>query len=97
MYKRQGERFDGHEFIASVCEAGAAAVICSNFTRSQAETLPGDAAVILVSDTLAALGKIAGTVRRKLKIPVVGVTGSVGKTSTKDLTAAALSLSLIHI
>lgn len=52
---------------------------------------PGDAAVILVSDTLAALGKIAGTVRRKLKIPVVGVTGSVGKTSTKDLTAAALS------
>lgn len=86
----KGQRFDGRDFIPSVCELGAAAVICADFAPEQAALLPGDTAILCVSDTLTALGQIAQAVRRKLDIPVVGVTGSVGKTSTKDLVAAAL-------
>lgn len=87
----KGERFDGHTFIPAVCEAGATAVLCSGISREQAVRLPGDTAILCVPDTLKALGDLAGAVRGKLKIPVIGITGSVGKTSTKDLTAAALS------
>jgi len=86
-----GERFDGHDFVASALEAGARGVVVS------AARLPGqDASAIptgglyVVPDTLEALGRLAGHRRRALPARVVGITGSSGKTGTKDLMAAAL-------
>lgn len=86
---RAGELFvplvaerDGHEFIGGALERGAAAY----FTSRPA----AGGSAIVVADTAAALMALAAWARRRLDIPVVGVTGSVGKTSTKDLIAAAL-------
>lgn len=76
---------DGHEFIDAAIERGATAY----FTNGPA---PGGSAII-VDDTAAALMELAAWARRRLDIPVIGVTGSVGKTSTKDLIAAALGAS----
>lgn len=77
-----GERFDGHAFLAQAFEKGAAAAIVSK----PAEGYP----VILVQDTLAALQRLAAYHRSCYHIPVIAVTGSVGKTTTKDLLAACL-------
>jgi UDP-N-acetylmuramoyl-tripeptide--D-alanyl-D-alanine ligase len=78
---------DGHEFIRMAVAAGAGAYLTSK---------PADAAVdtpaVEVGDTLAALGDLAGLARCRLQGPVVGVTGSVGKTSVKDLLAAVLGV-----
>ena len=76
-----GER-DGHDFIPMAMEKGAAAVLC---TRPQ-ENIPH----ILVEDTRIALGKIAQGERRRMGMKVVGVTGSVGKSTTKEMIAAVL-------
>jgi UDP-N-acetylmuramoyl-tripeptide--D-alanyl-D-alanine ligase len=73
---------DGHEFIPDALERKAAAYFTSR------PVMGGSA--IVVPDTAVALMALAGWARRRLDIPVVGVTGSVGKTSTKDLIAAAL-------
>jgi len=82
-----GDR-DGHRFIGAAAGAGAALHLCSDREALVASGQPG----VVVDDTLRALGELAAIVRRERipAIPVVGVTGSVGKTSTKDLTAAAL-------
>ncbi|MBR5868375.1 MAG: UDP-N-acetylmuramoyl-tripeptide--D-alanyl-D-alanine ligase, partial [Clostridia bacterium] len=74
-----GERFDGHDFIESALAAGAVAALSQ---KGEGEK------VIRVNNTLEALGKIAGAYREKLDPLVIGVTGSVGKTTTKDMTAA---------
>lgn len=78
-----GERLDGHDFIAAARENGAALVISSRVLDAPP--------YILVPDTLRALHDIARCYRNKFTIPVVGLTGSAGKTSTKDMVAAALS------
>lgn len=90
-----GERVDGHKFIASVFEKGAALAV----TRKTPEQVAAETGIssegwgsyLLVEDTLQALKDIAEAYRRKLFIPVVGITGSVGKTSTKELIAGVLS------
>jgi len=74
---------DGHDFIDTALEAGASAYLT---TEEPLET----GTAIRVDDTSLALMALATWARRRLDIPVVGVTGSVGKTSTKDLIAAAL-------
>jgi UDP-N-acetylmuramoyl-tripeptide--D-alanyl-D-alanine ligase len=74
---------DGHEFIDAALAAGAAAYLTSQPPRA--------GTAIEVADTAVALMTLAAWARRRLDVPVVGITGSVGKTSTKDLTAAALS------
>lgn len=81
----KGERVDGHDFIDSVFEKGALGVVC--------EKVPTDAkgAFILVKDSFQALKDIAEAYRKTLRIPVVGITGSVGKTSTKEFIAAVLA------
>jgi len=81
-----GEKFDGHGFIKSSLEKGAAA----SLTSKPMDPINGKA-LIRVEDTLKALGDIAAFYRSKFNIPVVGITGSVGKTSTKDMVSAALS------
>lgn len=81
-----GARVDGHTFIPSVLEQGALGVI------SEKEPVPGvEGNYIVVESTMQALKKIAAYYLEQLKIPVVGITGSVGKTSTKEMIAAVLS------
>lgn len=90
-----GERVDGHRFIASVFEKGAVLAITQKTPEQvEAETgisSEGWGSYILVEDTLQALKDFAEYYRRKFSIPVVGITGSVGKTSTKEFIAGVLS------
>jgi UDP-N-acetylmuramoyl-tripeptide--D-alanyl-D-alanine ligase len=83
-----GERFDGHEFCAQAAAAGAAALVVS---RPISVELSANVAVLQVPDTRLALGALARAWRRELAPRVVAITGSVGKTTTKELTAAVLS------
>ncbi len=83
----RGETFDGHDFIAEALSRGCRAVCAS-----KANKLPeGRYSAILVPDTLSAYQKIAGAYRAGRGFRVIGVTGSVGKTSTREFIAAALS------
>ncbi len=77
----QGAR-DGHDFIPTAMEKGAAAALCSRSV--------GDYPCILVEDPRIALGKIAREERRRLGCRSVGITGSVGKSTTKEMIAAVL-------
>lgn len=81
----KGARVDGHDFIPAVLEQGALAVI------SEKRLPEGSGNYILVEHTVKALGAIAAYYLEQLQIPVVGITGSVGKTSTKEMIAAVLS------
>ncbi|MBR1805667.1 MAG: UDP-N-acetylmuramoyl-tripeptide--D-alanyl-D-alanine ligase [Selenomonadaceae bacterium] len=82
----KGERFNGEDFAADALKKGASAVLVSkNFAQDV------DGVVIKVDDTLTAYRQIAGSWRNRFNIPVVAITGSNGKTTTKDLTAAALT------
>lgn len=84
-----GEHFDGHTFCQAACQKGAAL-----FLVSDGNSLPDLASGILVSDTLLALHALARGYRKKLGCKVIAVTGSVGKTSTREMLAAALSRSM---
>ena len=92
-----GERFDGHDFVGAAFAAGAAAAVVSRAAAEaglgRAEGVP-PGALFAVEDTLVALGHLATHRRTALPARVVGITGSSGKTGTKDLTAAALSSTL---
>jgi UDP-N-acetylmuramoyl-tripeptide--D-alanyl-D-alanine ligase len=87
----RGERFDGHRFVAAAFEAGACGVVVSD----PAAVVPGGAGeprvVIAVADTVRALQALGHTVRRASGAKVVAVTGSVGKTTTKEAAAAFLA------
>ncbi len=88
----EGERFDGHDFIPTALEKGAAGVIArADKVRDSAQRLDHEAGLIAVDDTLAALHALAKNYRRQFRIPVVAVTGSCGKTTTKDMLAAILA------
>ncbi|MBQ8822481.1 MAG: UDP-N-acetylmuramoyl-tripeptide--D-alanyl-D-alanine ligase [Lachnospiraceae bacterium] len=81
----KGERVDGHSFIPAVAEKGALGVICE---KEQTElTLP----YIIVEDSFTALRQIGEFYRAQLNVKVVGITGSVGKTSTKEFIAGVLA------
>ncbi len=82
----RGERFDGHHFLPDAVARGAAGVLVS----SPPEVRDG-ASVILVDDTLSALQQLGREVRRRSGARVVAVTGSTGKTTTKEVTASLLS------
>ncbi len=85
-----GERFDAHDFIGQAVGDGATGVVVSNPDKVPAD-LPGDVLVLLVDDTREALRRLAVTMRGRSKAKVVAVTGSVGKTTVKDMIAAALA------
>jgi UDP-N-acetylmuramoyl-tripeptide--D-alanyl-D-alanine ligase len=80
-----GDRFDGHDFVAEAVSRGALGAVVSRPPSGGS-----DQRLYPVDDTLVALGALAAFRRRRLRAPVVAITGSSGKTSTKDLTAAAL-------
>jgi len=82
-----GERFEGHDFIPAAAEKGAAGVLVQRGKEKVPDTAFGGAAVILVDDTLRALGDIAHWWRSGFSIPIVAVTGSSGKTTTKEMIA----------
>ena len=81
----RGEKTDGHRFIASALEKGAVCALC--------EWVPEgvEGPVLVVGDVQCALEEIAASYRRTLHIPIVGVTGSVGKTTAKEMIASVLS------
>ncbi len=85
----KGERFDGHDFIEKAVNEGAVCIIAEKAAKF---SLPANSeiAVIEVTDTLRALGELANWWRRRHDVIVVGITGSVGKTTTKEMTAHIL-------
>ena len=85
----QGENFNGEDFLRDAAEKGATGAIVSQNCRE--ENLNANIAVVAAEDTLAAYQALARANRQKFAAPVIAVTGSNGKTTTKELTAAALS------
>ncbi|TDA70476.1 MAG: UDP-N-acetylmuramoyl-tripeptide--D-alanyl-D-alanine ligase [Clostridia bacterium] len=84
----KGPRFDGHDFVPAALAGGAAGAVVSRegFAAVASQGRP----IIKVADTVRALQDWAGAHRRRFSLPVVAVTGSSGKTTTKDMAAAAL-------
>jgi len=90
----RGPRHDAHAFLADTVRAGAAALLVERAAFAAAggaAALPGAVAVIGVDDTTAALGALAAGHRRAFSGPVIAITGSNGKTTTKEMTAAILA------
>ncbi|MGR6836191.1 UDP-N-acetylmuramoyl-tripeptide--D-alanyl-D-alanine ligase [Syntrophomonas erecta] len=85
----KGENFDGHDFIDQAFQAGAAAAIISVGASRLRKKWP-QKAIIEVRDTLQALQDLAAANRQRFSLPVIAVTGSVGKTTTKEIIAACL-------
>ena len=83
----RGEKFDGHQFVQKAAELGAAGAMVDHAYEG---AVPEGFGLIKVSDTLKALQDVATHYRKSLPLRVVGITGSSGKTSTKDFTAAVL-------
>ncbi|MDR0674213.1 MAG: UDP-N-acetylmuramoyl-tripeptide--D-alanyl-D-alanine ligase [Zoogloeaceae bacterium] len=81
----QGERFDAHDYLEEAFAQGAAALLVHS-----ADKLPRGVPVILVEDTRLALGKLAAAWRRDYARPVIAVTGSNGKTTTREMIASIL-------
>jgi UDP-N-acetylmuramoyl-tripeptide--D-alanyl-D-alanine ligase len=88
----KGERFDGHDFIDAVSSHGVRFFVVEKSWISDHELPPG-CSVIAVSDTLHALGDLAAFHRARFSLPVIGITGSNGKTTTKEMLAAILASS----
>lgn len=82
----RGERFDGHDFASAAAKAGAAGIVCEHEVENTGKT-----PLLMVKSTQGALLQLARYYRSLFAIPVVGVTGSVGKTTTKEMIVAALS------
>jgi UDP-N-acetylmuramoyl-tripeptide--D-alanyl-D-alanine ligase len=85
-----GENFDGHDFVHKAMEKGAASVIISNEALLDLEKVDKAVSVIKVSDTLQALGDLAHNYRQRFSLSVIGLTGSSGKTTTKEMMATII-------
>ena len=92
-----GERMDGHDFLLQTAEKGVKAVLTARdevpgfYTRAGAVEKYKDIAIIRVADTLTGLQAVGRLARTKLAVPAIGVTGSVGKTTTREMVSYALS------
>lgn len=80
----KGERFDAHDFLAAAAQAAGALLV------SDAAKVPAGASAVLVDDTRLALGQLAAAWRAQFSMPVIAVTGSNGKTTTKEMIAGIL-------
>jgi len=90
----KGNRFDGHQFVSEAFAQGAAgAVVSAIWEDWKRDAACAQKPLILVDDTLEALGALAAAHRAQFQIPVMAVTGSTGKTTTKDMTAHVLGKS----
>ena len=88
FFALKGENTDGHRFVAGAIKAGASAAVVKKGWIAEARTT---SPVIAVDAPDLALGDLARSYRKRFNIPVVGITGSNGKTTTKDMTAAVLA------
>jgi len=86
----RGERFDGHDFIEGAITKGAIAVIVDNIHKLSAQKIPSNISVVSVKNSIRALGDIANWYRRLLNPFVIAITGSTGKTTTKEILARIL-------
>ncbi|HQP91627.1 MAG TPA: UDP-N-acetylmuramoyl-tripeptide--D-alanyl-D-alanine ligase [Candidatus Omnitrophota bacterium] len=84
-----GKKFDGHDFIEESINKGAKVIIYSN--QEKIKTFKKNVAYLKVKDTVRALGDLALFHRRRFDIPIIAVTGSSGKTTTKEMIAGVLS------
>jgi UDP-N-acetylmuramoyl-tripeptide--D-alanyl-D-alanine ligase len=88
----RGERYDGHRFLAAAAASGAAAAIVDAAgVREAPEALP----LLVVEDTRLALGRLAAHWRKRFPLPLVGLTGSSGKTTVKEMLASVLRESIV--
>lgn len=85
----RGERFDGHDYIREALDKGASLVLAE-----KGASIDPDIPAVYAENTVEALGKLARFHRSRFNIPVIAVTGSVGKTSTKEMIASVLSAGL---
>lgn len=85
FFALKGENFDGNNFVMQALENGA------SYAIADADNLPVDNRIIKVDDSLKCLQQLAGLHRHKMKAKVIAITGSNGKTTTKELSAAVLS------
>ncbi len=83
----RGERFDAHDFLGQAIASGATALMVADAAR-----LPSGVPGVVVDDTRLALGRLAQAWRAKFALPVIAVTGSNGKTTTKEMVAAILKV-----
>ena len=87
----KGERFDGHAYVDEVLHEGASGAVVSKAWASALDAcVPAGKALLVVEDPLVGLQRMAAAYRRGFEIPVIGITGSNGKTSTKEFAVAAL-------
>ena len=86
----KGEKFDGHDFVRTALEQGAAGILVQDEAKINQTPVDKTVAVIKVADTLLALGDLAHEWRKRFSIPVIGLTGSSGKTTTKEMMAAII-------
>ena len=89
-----GENFDGHDFANQAIEKGAMGIVVSHEIQGfgdSIKTRTANPCIIIVKDTTLALGDIAKYYRDRFNIPFIGITGSNGKTTTKDMASAVLS------
>jgi UDP-N-acetylmuramoyl-tripeptide--D-alanyl-D-alanine ligase len=84
----KGERLDGHDYVEAALAAGAVGAVVRD---DQAARFPDKSRLLVVDDTLIALQRLGAAVRRLWARPLIGVTGSAGKTTTKEITAHVLS------
>lgn len=88
----RGERFDGHDYLRAAAERGASGFLIREDRLEKRETAV-ELPLIAVTDTLRALGDIASAWRRRFAVPLIAITGSCGKTTTKEMLAAIVGLS----
>lgn len=88
----KGERYDGHDFLAAAVRGGPAGLLVQKDSETKRLSLDKDITIILVEDTLRALGDIAHYWRKKFTASVVAITGSSGKTTTKEMIAGIAEL-----
>ena len=89
FFALKGERFDGHQFVTHVMNTGAMGAVISNEYKIESEY--ENFSIIQVKDTTTALGDLAKYYRQKLSAKIIGITGSNGKTTTKEMTYHLLS------
>ncbi len=87
-----GERFDGHDFIAAAVKNGASGFLEGKGSENRIREKITDTTIVHVDDTLKALGDIAHFWRKKFRVIIVAITGSSGKTTTKEMLASIASL-----